>query len=200
MKAERFSPTQFRVYETQEEYDLVIDLCDAGHRSVYFEIGGGSFQTLRGDFKVDFLTARDLDDYDFTLGKLEIDPNKNYIEVGAGLSELSYKNPGITIIDPANYELTLKMLEVANSLNVGGLIGERIKTTIKRNKHILSKNANLVNLSLKRAIEKHPGLRGSADVVIDNFGSLIFNSDKEWCKSDLESLLRPGGKLLLPGF
>ncbi len=99
------------------------------------------------------------------------DPHKRYIEVGAGLGEFAPRIRGIVVIDPANYLLMLEMLKEIKP-DVGWLDRIRLAKLVRRCEAILDPaRVTLINKTLQGAVENHPDLLESADVVVDNNGA-----------------------------
>ena len=123
---------------------------------------------------------RGLSDYLLNFGYFRMDPNFQYLEVGAGLggfipflvnesSQRPVSKP--IVIDPANYLLMSQMLEYAKGLDLDAEINEYLDKLMGRAQTILDpQKVHLVNMKLGEALESKPELRGVADVVIDLYG------------------------------
>jgi len=129
------------------------------------------------------------------------DPAKRYIEVGAGLG--GFIREGITIIDPANYKLMAKLIEVALSNVKNRTHVQRLEELSGRCELVLDNSkVKLINRTLGEALREYPDLSEKAEVVIDNDGPINYWKN-EGCTNhqeiiDMEMrLLTEGGFLYL---
>lgn len=127
----------------------------------------------------------------------DIDPGKQLIEVGAGLSEpvvqwadqaamLPQKGPKPVVIDPADYPLMGEMIDAAIELapqeeHVARVL--HILLALKRRCATIldPERIHLLPCTLKRAYKTYAELQGSADVVVDAFAAATYvavNFDK----------------------
>lgn len=113
-----------------------------------------------------------------------MDPRLQYLEIGAGLGEfIPYlieslkgkltKKP--IIIDFADHFLMLDMLWEARKLGLGSLRNDRLETLINRATIVLDKDrVSFINLRLGQALQLHPELETSADVIVDQCGAILY--------------------------
>ncbi|MEK6900097.1 MAG: hypothetical protein AABX05_03150 [Nanoarchaeota archaeon] len=128
------------------------------------------------------ITGRKISSYDQKVRELQIDPSLQYLEIGAGMGELTphivkhqpLKKP--IVIDPANYLLMMDMLKFAYQLHIDKQLKEKISILHKRCRVITDPDkVNLINGPLEEALSQHPELEGIADVVIDNYGAVLYS-------------------------
>lgn len=188
-------------------YTLTIKKRNALSRSIYFTYQSNGEEIL--------VTGRRIQDYERPIREMPLFPNRQYVEVGAGLGEfvphllrtvkdLAHKP---IVIDPADYSLMHDMLsEAAESSDIDPITRNKLYVMRDRARTILDRSrVRLVNKTLLRALDEDPDLKGCADVVIDNFGASIY-PNSEWPVSEEyfvangfflgemeKQLLRPGG-------
>lgn len=147
------------------------------------------------------ITLRNIWAYGELVPNLKIDPTKSYMEVGAGIGGfishvdkfLKPSSPRPLVIDPANYALMRDMLNF--SLSTDRVDRERVGELVDRCNLILNpKKVNFVNKKLSDALEQHPELEGTIDVIVDNFGPCHWMGLEESAAIE-RKFLKPGGKI-----
>jgi hypothetical protein len=122
------------------------------------------------------ITGRRINDYHPDIANLVINENNQYIEVGAGLGEFSFKVSKLCkkmpiIIDPVDYCTLYNLLYYSKILDLDETYEKKIDLFIERCEKIINNyGVKLINLSLSDALEKMPELENLADVVVENFG------------------------------
>src|SRR3990167_921555 len=108
-----------------------------------------------------------------------LDQNLQYIEVGAGLGEFVPKLIGAQIdkkpivIDPAPYGIMQEMLNQVLPHITIQKHHDRCLKLIERAELMQDQNkVNLINLTLKDALDQHPEIKGVGDVLVDNYGGV----------------------------
>ncbi|MDP3990553.1 MAG: hypothetical protein Q8Q01_05105 [archaeon] len=150
-------------------------------------------------------------DYNYpkAVSNLFVNPDQTlqYIEIGAGLGEFIPKlvdaqvKKRPIIIDPAPYETMQEMLEyILPEIEIEAHY-ERCLELVKRAKLMQdSKKVNLINLTLKDALDQHPEIREVGDILVDNYGGVIWSTTESGNKLEdiffLEGLLLREGGLL----
>jgi len=141
-----------------------------------------------------------------------LDKNLQYIEVGAGLGELIPKLIGAQIdkrpivIDPAPYGIMQEMLEYILQLVEIQTHHERCLKLIERAKLMQDQDkVNLINLTLKDALDQHPEIKGIGNILIDNYGGVTGSTSKIGNRPDdilnLEAqLLKEKGRLYIQNY
>ncbi|MBI2665970.1 hypothetical protein HYX12_05080 [Candidatus Woesearchaeota archaeon] len=134
-------------------------------------------------------------------GLREIDPNLQYINVGAGLDEFTEKLGASSllktpvVIDPANYELMAEMLGYLRSH-----VSERDRIKVDGLVHLCQvilegRSIQLINSTLGEAIKQSPELFNFADKLVDIGGPQAY-PETEGSTSVLElegKLVKEGG-------
>ncbi|HRH93693.1 MAG TPA: hypothetical protein PKV72_04155 [Candidatus Peribacteria bacterium] len=128
--------------------------------------------------------------YQVMMPGFQIDPHKQLVEVGAGLSEpvvhwaecaaaLEPKGPRPVVIDPADYPLMADMVDTAIALapeeeHIAQVLD--ILMDLKRRCAVLLDPDRVVLLpvELKEAAVLYPELRGLADVVVDCYAAATY--------------------------
>lgn len=141
-----------------------------------------------------WITDRDVEgiedvdiDYNYpkAVSKIVANPDRNlqYIEVGSGLGELIPKlidaqiDKRPIVIDPAPYGIMQEMLEYILQIVEIETHYERCLKLIERAKLMQNRDKiNLINLTLKDAIIQHPEIKGIGDILVDNYGGVIWSS------------------------
>lgn len=144
--------------------------------------------SLGGSDRTDpMLSARTIADYQRHFPGLHLQPQKQYVEVGAGLGEplvalarqAAASNgvlPKPIAIDPVQYEVIRDLLGCIDE-RYGDLQGVKILTTHIRelrdrcNVLLDPAQVTLIRKPLAAAVAAHPELHGCADVVVDLYGA-----------------------------
>lgn len=144
--------------------------------------------SLGGVDRVDpILSARTIADYQQFFSGFQLQPQKQYLEVGAGLGEplvaLARQAaasqgalPKPIAIDPVAYELVRDLFGCMED-RYGSLAGVRalidpVRELRARCDVLLDPDmVRLIRLPLEEAVVKHPELQGCADVVVDLYGA-----------------------------
>ncbi|MDP2924737.1 MAG: hypothetical protein Q8N99_00025 [Nanoarchaeota archaeon] len=152
-----------------------------------------------------WITGRNLIDYDPKVIELILNPELQYIDVGAGIGEFiprlvrTFDSRLIhkpIIIEPADYELMLDMLDYSKRFLNERALSDRVNELIDRINIILNSNkVTLINKSLENAV-KEQELLGIADVIIDNAGASHYANDFKYIWDLEKKLLKPNGILL----
>lgn len=135
------------------------------------------------------VTGRSVVEYEHIFPGFTLDPEKRYVDVGAGLSEampmLAVAGGGQrpTIIDPADYAtietVLLEALRRADFDDVHPLLAERrvlLAQWLERCRIITDPaHVRLLPMLLSEAMQAHPEIEASGDVVIDCFGPLQYH-------------------------
>jgi hypothetical protein len=172
----------FDVVDKDEGYSLEV------HKNPRLEgIDQGLVYIHPSKFKKEgvLVTGRDFAQYPGEVRNLELDPDKQYLEAGAGLGGFMHelirrlegrlkKKP--IVIDIANYRVIRDIcsggVEEARIRGYDSSIVDRLRTLEQRaNFYLSSENIRLINMSLGNAIRKFPDLVGCADVVVDNIAT-----------------------------
>ncbi len=144
--------------------------------------------SLGGVDRIDpILSARSIADYQRHFPGFQLKPHKQYLEVGAGLGEplvalakqAAASNgamPKPTAIDPVPYELVRDLFgcideRYAHLSGVQKLLHDIRELRSRCDILLDPSKVNLVRLPLEEAVQQHPQLRGSADVVVDLYGA-----------------------------
>ncbi|MBI4441619.1 hypothetical protein HY639_05605 [Candidatus Woesearchaeota archaeon] len=158
------------------------------------------------------ITARDLKDYPESVRSLPIDPSKTHIEVGAGLGGFiqhvtAWCKP--IAIDPAKYDVMERMLSDVHGRRLPRYVMNRLEVLLERCALIRDRNrVHLLNMTLGNALERHPELLASADVVVDHFGATEYVKNEDLAPAPHRDqalliaererqLLKPEGRLFL---
>ncbi len=115
---------------------------------------------------------------------LPINPDFQYLEIGAGLGEFTpfianalhgrIKSRPI-VVDLADYELMKDMMTHARELDIGDSMRRYLSTLILRAQTILDPSrVDLINTSLSNALKLRPDLEGIADFAVDLFGAVNY--------------------------
>ncbi|MFH0798028.1 MAG: hypothetical protein V1906_01310 [Candidatus Woesearchaeota archaeon] len=209
----KISEENISIYDPESQYTLRVSL-----EKNKFKFLGIIFQMPYKGNKKGYMsiTCRDLDEYHEDINSLNIDPCRQYIEIGTGLGEFVHYVSGICkampiAIDPARYGVMQCMLETSRRMVLDTIIRDKIDVLIWRCRNIQDKTRiHLINMKLGEALEAYPSLYGIADVVIDNCGPSLYplNEKSTECESEesaavssidsLENkLLKSGGKLIV---
>ena len=191
-------PNHIKIIDTDSTSALNITLVDTSkyiidpcHISVHYAF------SLK---KSAFVTGRNIEDYDSDIRDLMINPELQYIEVGAGMGEfiplVTMSNPKHLpiVIDPINYETIKGLLQYSLTFNLKDM-QKRVKKLLDNCNIITNpKKVRLINTTLDYAILDEENL-GIADIVVDNVGASHYGDYKKvW---ELErKLLNPSGKLI----
>jgi hypothetical protein len=138
----------------------------------------------------DVISSRSLEQYLVMMPGFQVDPRKQLIEVGAGLSEsvvrwadlaanLTVKGPKPVVIDPANYPLMAEMVDVAIGFAPEEEHFFQVLNTLKDIQHrcavILDPaRVTLLSVNLQEAPRVYPTLKRSADVVVDCYAAATY--------------------------
>lgn len=152
-----------------------------------------------------FITARDIGEYDEEIKSMIINPSLQYVEVGAGLGEFipriirrfgdSLVSRPI-VVDPAKYEVMYSLLDFARKLETNTLMYDKLGELKDRCEIILdNKKVRLVNFTLEKAVSEFPELLGVADVVVDHIGASHYMEDHECAWRLEEKFLKWTGRL-----
>jgi hypothetical protein len=126
------------------------------------------------------------------------EPDKQYLEVGAGLGEFVPKivrelddrlSNRPVVIDPVDYGLLIEMLYIATEEGMdeeNDLVGREL--TGRARIITDSEKVKLYNLTLEEAVRNHPELTGCADLVVDCAGASSYSRNTALV-SELEKLL-----------
>lgn len=137
---------------------------------------------IGGDKKVG-ITARELDCYRPDIASLDINPDCQYLEIGAGLGGfiphvvecMRRSSPRPIVIDQADYVLMKEMLQEASMMDLGQEISERLQVLIQRcDLYLDPSKVRLVNTTLGQAVKQHPDLKEVADVVVQESGANLY--------------------------
>ncbi|MBS3109516.1 hypothetical protein J4227_03240 [Candidatus Woesearchaeota archaeon] len=164
---ERRTPDYFVIHQSSSGYHLeLLPLRVPPFVSVCFRSPDGKV-----------VTDRDLNMYRHPdLINFKPDPSLQYIEIGAGLGELTTaiaaSNPEKLpiIIDPADYITMGIILEGTLTKDLTPLMRHRLKKVLDRQNLVISNKVQLINMTLEEAMVRHPEIRGTGDVVIDYHG------------------------------
>lgn len=146
------------------------------------------------------VTCRDIEHYKSMCHPLPFDPNLKYVEVGAGLGELTpylVKNLDLKhkpiVIDPVDYNVMLEMLSHALGDGLGEPYESRLHDLIDRCNIISDpRKVELVNTTLEDAVDSGLIQKGIADVTVDVCGAYLYG-ERERTKSLLRYLTKEGG-------
>lgn len=176
------TPEGFSLFDDNRNYSLDV------HKDPRITgIDQGLIYILPSKSKKDgvLVTGRDYSEYPREVRNLELNPDKQYIEVGAGLGgfmpELVNRLKGeLTrkpiVIDLVNYRLVGELfdrgIEEARNRGYHSTIIDRLETLKGRaNFYLNSQEIRLINLSLGNAIRTFPELVGCGDIVVDNIAT-----------------------------
>jgi len=130
------------------------------------------------------VSESDLRTYLKHLSCLPINPNFQYLEIGAGLGEFTpfiadalhgrLKSRPI-VIDLADYELMKDMMARARELDISDAMKRYLSTLILRAQTILDPSkVDLINTPLSNTLKLRPDLEGIADFAVDLFGAVNY--------------------------
>lgn len=165
------------IQDIKNRYFLIIPKTPSAELGdIYFNIP--SFCPIDKDTLIP-MTARGLKEY--PISKSKINPKLQYLDVGAGYAEfipyLASLNPAKKpiVIEPANLDLTGKMLHFAKSNLCDKDELSKIERLIQRHNILTdSSKIRLINTTLGKAIKEFPDLKEIADVVLDRAGPLVY--------------------------
>lgn len=133
------------------------------------------------------ITNRDVAQYQDELPGLPLDPSLRYVEVAAGLGGLAeyvVRHPGHrgkrpVVIDPANYDVMSKLMDYAlhhtEALDMPQDTQRRVLDLAVRCDVMRDQTrVRLLNMTFAEAHERHPDLRGKADVVVELYGASLY--------------------------
>lgn len=136
------------------------------------------------------ISSRVRKQYEAMMPGFHVDPSKQFVEVGAGLSEpvvawavsaaaLEPKGPRPVVIDPANYHLMADMVDTAIDLapeeeHIAQVLD--ILMDLKRRCAVIldPERVVLLPVELKQAVVLYPELQGLADVVVDCYAAATY--------------------------
>jgi hypothetical protein len=172
-----------------------IRLLEDSSSGINFSIGNFRFEDPRWDRPL-VTTGRNHILYPLDID-FNINPRLQYIEVGAGLGGFIKficdrqrdSSPKPVVIDPADYARMEDMLKYC--LDTGTSDREIIEELLERCELLLNKDrVILINKKLDIAIQEHPEILETADVVIDNYGACYYEAKTETERLE-KMLLKP---------
>lgn len=213
-------PCETQLTAFGDEYTLTCSPCsgDEGLKC-RFSVGASEWGYV--------ISSRLRSQYERLMPGFALDPTKQLIEVGAGLSEAvvswadasalhSPRGPKPVVIDPAKYQVMSDMIDAAIALAPQDEFIDGVLPILKQMQYrcraILDPDRiQLLQCTLKAAHETHPELHGTADAVVDCYAAATYvrvnfcrrnvDSQRKRARANVlaleQSLLKPGGKLFL---
>lgn len=161
-------------YKVEDQGDGLVIRGD-GH-TLFISKNPAAVHRARFDIAV---TARSFDVY--PRDAHPTDPSQVVVEVGAGLGgfipTLAQSHRGhLIVIDPFDYTVAQEMLKFAKGLELADWQRSHVEDLLERSGVYLDSNrVQLVPYRLSEVLEVKPSLIGSADIVVDYYGSLHYS-------------------------
>lgn len=202
-EVQTIKPGVIEIADKKERYSLFIDptVQEPRYNNIIFQTHPKDSSQAHT-----FITGRNFEEYIINLRDLEINPELQYLEVGAGLGEFmphliknhgSYLKKKPIVIDPANYEVMDKMLDYAINMDFSAAIKNKLNILKQRGNIITNpKNVYLINSTLEEAMRKYPLLIQSSDVVIDHAAAVLHMNSADRAIELEKKLLSINGKLV----
>ncbi|MBR9683818.1 hypothetical protein GOV03_04740 [Candidatus Woesearchaeota archaeon] len=193
---ERFSK-RIRVIDQNSDYTLTIDTAERTHLKPFRRF---IFTIPRFDKGKMHVTARDLPDYSLEVQNLEIEPYKQYLEIGSGLGEfmpdlvkqLAPDSPKPIVIDYVDYHLLMGMIDYSKNLSLSKEINKRCEVLIDRASTILNpKKVTLITSPVEHFLLDEENF-GIADVIMDHFAASLYSHEKS-LNERIKKILKTNG-------